>query len=515
MASHLGQYVKRQREQLGIKRSDLARAIGYKNIGKGCNRIMALEGEGACTEDFWRKVKDALHLDDQGVQAANHQDWLAYQAWLDEPVPMASENNRMTKQLAALLDNAFASSYVEVQGGFTENPGTDHERDIPGERSYFLVGITRPEAERLRDVLCKAPYNQDSILWGSKDEGAYWLKNNGQPDEYLGSALHIGEVGKYWTRIRNKQFEIGAEGVPFKAHECLRFLPCNTLSAHAWDTTLARLWEQQTADAVVDKMLDDGVKALTGPKENSVSIEELLTADEITEATVSRLLNYVKGDGGFAILSTDRNFIDTGSGERERRGRRHNRDVRSVMVTILDHLGLSYVKVRGGFPETTKDKQEVQVEEYSFFFHDISKDRAWRLARIVFDQDRAWKDWPEFVGNPDIRDPGFRFNQQSIIWGRRIGSDRAEMVFLNKDGTEYRKPDAQWAVGDIKRYWTRLRGIQQDYIATGDGMWGLHARYERAQSGRHADGRAKRPSGVRHSHPDGPAWTTLRQAGEQ
>lgn len=88
MSSHLGQYVLRQREKLGIGRGQLAGMLGYRNLGKGSKRIMDLEQHGACTEKFWHKIEEALHLEGEEVAKAVHQDWLDYQSWLDEPVPM-------------------------------------------------------------------------------------------------------------------------------------------------------------------------------------------------------------------------------------------------------------------------------------------------------------------------------------------------------------------------------------------------------------------------------------------
>lgn len=39
----LGEHLRRQREQQGLKRSDVARALGYQNLSKGCRRIVQWE----------------------------------------------------------------------------------------------------------------------------------------------------------------------------------------------------------------------------------------------------------------------------------------------------------------------------------------------------------------------------------------------------------------------------------------------------------------------------------------
>jgi len=86
--SHLGRYVQQRREALGHRRVDLARSIGYRNEAKGCRRITALEEQGQCDEMLWQKVSAALQLNEDDVRQALDRDWEAYQAWLDEPVPM-------------------------------------------------------------------------------------------------------------------------------------------------------------------------------------------------------------------------------------------------------------------------------------------------------------------------------------------------------------------------------------------------------------------------------------------
>ena len=88
MRSHLGDYVRRQREKSGIARGQLARLLGYKNIGKGARRVLDLEAQGICEAKLWEKVQDVLGLSPAEVEQATAMDWAEYQAWLDEPVPM-------------------------------------------------------------------------------------------------------------------------------------------------------------------------------------------------------------------------------------------------------------------------------------------------------------------------------------------------------------------------------------------------------------------------------------------
>ena len=88
MTSHLGKYVRRQRERQGLNRGQLARSLGYRNISKGVRRILDLETQGSCAARLWARVQDVLGLDQSDIEHAASQDWADYQAWLDQPVPM-------------------------------------------------------------------------------------------------------------------------------------------------------------------------------------------------------------------------------------------------------------------------------------------------------------------------------------------------------------------------------------------------------------------------------------------
>lgn len=88
MISNLGQYVRRQREKLGLNRGQVAQQLGYRNISKGIRRIVDLENEGVCELQLWGKICQVLPLGPVQVKEARQRDWQAYQERLDEPVPM-------------------------------------------------------------------------------------------------------------------------------------------------------------------------------------------------------------------------------------------------------------------------------------------------------------------------------------------------------------------------------------------------------------------------------------------
>jgi hypothetical protein len=85
-----GRYLAERREARGFTRAQLAAAVGYRNIGKGARRIVALERENAAVGDLVERVVRALDLDPEHVRSlveADRRDAVAaWERWADEPV---------------------------------------------------------------------------------------------------------------------------------------------------------------------------------------------------------------------------------------------------------------------------------------------------------------------------------------------------------------------------------------------------------------------------------------------
>jgi transcriptional regulator with XRE-family HTH domain len=88
VASHF----KAQRLAQSLSLGDLARLIGYKNTGKGANRIVRFEREGVIDVQLLIKLALALAIDWATVQELAEQDRQEHieewNKWADEPVPM-------------------------------------------------------------------------------------------------------------------------------------------------------------------------------------------------------------------------------------------------------------------------------------------------------------------------------------------------------------------------------------------------------------------------------------------
>jgi transcriptional regulator with XRE-family HTH domain len=92
MNNHLGKYIKARREQRGLRRSEVARLLGYENEAKGSARLHSLE-EGRCvSQDFLQRLIGILQIEPQVIQdliERDREDYIEqWNRWADEPVPM-------------------------------------------------------------------------------------------------------------------------------------------------------------------------------------------------------------------------------------------------------------------------------------------------------------------------------------------------------------------------------------------------------------------------------------------
>lgn len=92
MNNHLGQYVKTRREELGLRRSEVARLLGYENVSKGSARLHGVEEGRWISRDFLIRLMGVLSIEPQVVQDLidrDRQEYVtAWNRWADQPVPM-------------------------------------------------------------------------------------------------------------------------------------------------------------------------------------------------------------------------------------------------------------------------------------------------------------------------------------------------------------------------------------------------------------------------------------------
>jgi len=88
--NRLGKHFKSVRQERGISLGTLARMIGYKNVGKGANRINLFEQQGDIKEDLLMKLAEALSIDwltvEDLIEKDRRQFFTEWNAWANEPI---------------------------------------------------------------------------------------------------------------------------------------------------------------------------------------------------------------------------------------------------------------------------------------------------------------------------------------------------------------------------------------------------------------------------------------------
>lgn len=92
MTNYMGEWVKGIRVGHGWPLAEVARRLGYKNVSKGCNKVLAVEREGVADCDFLQRLATALSISEGVVVYLTRQDRLAYlrswNEWADQPTPI-------------------------------------------------------------------------------------------------------------------------------------------------------------------------------------------------------------------------------------------------------------------------------------------------------------------------------------------------------------------------------------------------------------------------------------------
>jgi transcriptional regulator with XRE-family HTH domain len=92
MPNNLGEYIRARREQLGLRRGEVARLLGYANVSKGSARLHSVEAGRSVSREFLVRLMSFLEIEPQVVQDLIERDRQEYVVeWnrrADEPVPM-------------------------------------------------------------------------------------------------------------------------------------------------------------------------------------------------------------------------------------------------------------------------------------------------------------------------------------------------------------------------------------------------------------------------------------------
>ena len=224
------------------------------------------------------------------------------------------------KKFAAVLKNN-GFGYFFVDGYFPENEGTDDEVQVH-EDSIFAIASKNKSNNLIN--LCHDlanSTNQDSIIVKELDKGIYFLDSNGTKHELTKGTVTYKEIGKYYTKLRNKKVSntFVFEGTHFNSgffQSFREYLKTNGGLKPLQESSLSRLWKHN---------IDHDCGALTAFRAQEDG--EILTKQD------NKLRN--------AALFTD-----------------------------LKKLKYSITKIQGTYPESGKN-----VSETSFFVTNINDDK--------------------------------------------------------------------------------------------------------------------------------------------
>jgi hypothetical protein len=160
-----------------------------------------------------------------------------------------------------------------------------------------------------------------------------------------------------------------------------------------------------------------------------------LTGDQITEVSLSRLLNHVSS-GPFALVSADRGEY---MGDAEKVNRR-----RCELEQVLKSMKLGIVRVQGHWIGNKGTPDQVDVVEQSYFIPRITRDQAFKLAEAATT----------------------RFEQESILFGvGAVGLDGETpldptvapqgVFYIHKGGRVSRQFD-KLTIANIKQAFARI-----------------------------------------------------------
>lgn len=92
MSNHLGDYISHRREELGLRRSEVARLLGYENVSKGSARLHSVEEGRWISRDFLLRLMGVLNIEPQVIEdlvSRDREDYVEqWNRWADQAVPM-------------------------------------------------------------------------------------------------------------------------------------------------------------------------------------------------------------------------------------------------------------------------------------------------------------------------------------------------------------------------------------------------------------------------------------------
>ena len=173
-----GDYLAAQRRSKRLSPQQLAAAVGYTNLAKGANRILALERDAAAAGPLLDNVIAVLGLDPEHVRALADDDRClfadAWQGWVDEP----AEPELRFRPIAALWCRA----------------------PLPG-------GVSREEAVQFSSGAAVTRGFTYVLVWSRKEE--IWCYPNGTTFVKMMKAGEVAGPCSRWRGRARRGFVVG------------------------------------------------------------------------------------------------------------------------------------------------------------------------------------------------------------------------------------------------------------------------------------------------------------------
>src|SRR3954454_21930950 len=84
--SHIGDFFRGRRQEMGVTTGELARSVGYRNLNKGKKRLQTFEGGGKVAPDLLDKLATALEVSPDEVRRLADEDYREWLRWANELV---------------------------------------------------------------------------------------------------------------------------------------------------------------------------------------------------------------------------------------------------------------------------------------------------------------------------------------------------------------------------------------------------------------------------------------------
>lgn len=164
-----------------------------------------------------------------------------------------------------------------------------------------------------------------------------------------------------------------------------------------------------------------------------IAYRNLLEAGSFEESSISRIVDFIRGQLAFGMISASRS--------EDERTPEENRQNSFRLGKEINRAGYGFIETVGGYPETDKTGATRQVKERSFFVPGVFKDSS------GIDQENKLKNV--------LLQLGRHYAQETILY--RAYQDRTIRLLACETGTLIAEIGSNLSFQQIDQFWSRLR----------------------------------------------------------